>query len=156
MTVMIQGAQLRTIQYGIKVDKAAVTIPATATQALFTVTGGRIIVLAVLSEVTTIIQAQACLVKYVSTPLAGSAVDMCIATAADITGLEVGGKLTLPTTRALLTTISNAGDIVFNPARADIVPPGAIGLNTSATNTGAMKHTLLYLPFDDAATVVAA
>src|SRR5258707_11372885 len=100
MTVMIQGSQLRTIQYGIKVDKAAVNLPATATQSLFTITGGRILVVALISEVTTIIQAQACLVKYVSTPTAGSAVDMCIATAADINALEVGGHLTLPTTRA--------------------------------------------------------
>lgn len=156
MTVIIQGSQLRTIEYGIVVQKTAAALPATATGALFTVSGGRIIVTALVAEVTTIIQAQTCLAKFVATPTVGTAVDMCINTAADLTGLEVGAKITLPATVALKTVIANAGSILISPGRADVVAVGTIGLATSATNTGALKYTLLYLPLDDGASVVAA
>jgi hypothetical protein len=156
MTVMIQGSQLRTIEYGTTVQKTAANLPATATLPLFTITGGRILVTSLVAEVTTIVQAQACLVKFVATPTTGSAVDMCINTAADITGLEVGAKITLPPTVALKTVIANAGSILISPGRGDVVAIGSIGLATSATNTGALKYTLTYIPYDDAATVVAA
>jgi hypothetical protein len=36
-----------------------------------------------------------------------------------------------------------------------IVPAGAISITTSATNTGAFKWTLTYVPLDDGASVAA-
>lgn len=156
MTVIIQGGQLLTIAEGTQVNKTAVTLPATATLPIFTVSGGRIIVTSLVAEITTIVQAQTCLVKFLSTPTTGSAVDLCIATAADITGLEVGGKLTLPPAIATKTVIANAGAILLSPSRADLIAIGTIGFNTSATNTGALKFSMTYIPYDAGATVVAA
>jgi hypothetical protein len=151
----IAGKDVRKLAFGIKVDRATATIPATTTQTLFTVTGGRIILTGLVGEVTTIIQAQANAIKIVSTPTTGTAKD--ISGTLDINAFEVGALVSLDGT-ALSTALSgtNAGAALFARGAGIVVPIGAIRLNTAATNTGAMKWSLTYVPFDDGAAVAAA
>jgi hypothetical protein len=146
----MDGYALTQVGYGVKSDKAAANLPQTATGTIFTVAGGRVIILALIGEVTTIIQAQANAVKFISTPTVGTAVDLC--TTADINALEVGGRVALPGAVGSALTKANAGAIALQTANV-LVPAGTIGLNTAASNTGQMKFTCWWIPFDSGATL---
>lgn len=154
MTTLIANASVRTIALGINVSRAAANLPASAAGNIFTVSGGRILLVSLVGEVTTIIQAQACTVKVTSTPTTGTAVDLS-AVSASISGLEVGGKLTLPAAAATALVTGNAGGVIGKQA-AWVIPIGNISYTTSATNTGQIKWDLTYVPLDAAAQVVAA
>lgn len=155
MTSLIAGNQIRRIAFGIKVDRTTSSLPATTDLTLFTVTGGRIVLTGLVGEVTTVIQAQANAVKIKSVPTTGTAGD--ISGTLDINAFEVGALVSLNGT-ALSTALSgaNASAALFNRAPGLVIPIGSIKLNTAATNTGAMKWSLTYIPFDDGASVAAA
>ena len=143
----------------IQVTCPARTIPATTTDQIFRVRGGRVLVQALIGEVTTVIQAQADNLKVSSKRLDNSSV--AVGTAADIaanvdmTGLEVGG-LYFVEGDGTAGVLSNAGGALIgaNSGRW-VAPQGEIYLTTSATNTGAMKWDIWYLPLDPGAYVEA-
>jgi len=141
------------IGLGFRVDKAAATLPATATQNLFTVSGGRVAIRAIVGEVTVIVQTQACNAKLRSTPTVGTVLDLC--GVLDISADEAGTLYGITGTFATALVGANAGGSVL-PSLPVVVPVGVIGLNTSATNTGATKWTLWYVPLDEGALVVSA
>ena len=158
MTVSYSQQSLLEIALGLKVSKAANASPlATGGVNLFTITGGRVIVVALYGEVTTVIQAQTTTVQLVSTPATlGSAINLS-STGLDVTGLEVGGHITLPATPASATALvkANGGYINLSAARL-MVPPGVISVNYGAASTGAIEWDMVYIPYDAAATVAAA
>lgn len=156
MTTIIQAAAVRLITEGIYVPNALhAALPQSATQNIYTVTGGRILLVHLSGEVTTIIQAQATTLKFTSTPAAGSAIDLCAT--ADLTGREVGGRITLPNPPASGTAavLTNAGYTNIQPLRV-IVPAGVISVTTVASSTGGLKYDLIYVPLDIGASVAAA
>lgn len=155
MTVSISAAQVRAVAAGIYVGNTLhAALPQTATQNLYTVSGGRILLVALLAEVTTVIQAQATTAKFTSTPTTGSAIDLCAT--ADLNALQVGGRLTLPNPPASGTAgvLTNAGYTVLQPLRV-VIPAGNISITTGASSTGALKYDLIYVPLDAAALVTA-
>jgi hypothetical protein len=154
MTTIIKNLDVRTIALGINVSRATSNLPATAALNIFTVSGGRILIVSLVGEVTTIIQAQACTVKVTSTPTAGTAVDLS-AVSASISALEVGGRLTLPAAAATALVTGNAGGVIGSQAKW-VVGIGNISYTTSATNTGQIKWDLAYVPLDVGSQVVAA
>ena len=157
MTVSYSQQSLLEIAAGLKVSEPANASPlATGGVNLFTITGGRVIVVALYGEVTTIIQAQATTVQLVSTPTTlGSAVNLSSA-GLDLTGLEVGGHITLPAVPATATAlIKGLGGYVNLSGTRLLVPPGVISVNYGAASTGAVKWDLIYVPYDAAAVVAA-
>jgi hypothetical protein len=120
------------------------------------VSGGRILLVSLVGEVTTIIQAQSTTVKVTSTPTTGSAIDMSSAVG-DINALEVGGRISLANPPAAATALvkTNAGYTNLS-AVFTVVPPGSISYTTGATSTGSLKWDLIYVPLDNGAQVVAA
>ena len=48
---------------GFRADKTSATLPASTTQNLFTIAGGRVLIKMLFGEVTTVVQAQACNLK---------------------------------------------------------------------------------------------
>jgi hypothetical protein len=153
MSVLISGDQLRTIDLGIKVDRAAANLPQTATGALFTVAGGRVIVTSIIGTVTTVIQAQANAVKLRATPTTGSVNDL--SGTVDINGAAVGSLLSATGLAGDALVLSTGGGISTVRNRI-VVAIGTIGLNTAASNTGQVSWSLTYVPFDNGATVTAA
>ena len=149
----ISGLALRKLLLGIKVDKASFTLPATATGSLFTVTGGRILLTSIIGEVTTLVQTQANNTKLISTPTTGTAVDMCVVL--DITADEAGCLYGITGVPATALVGTNAG-LTVQMYNYQIIPIGTIGLSCAATNTGATKWSMTYIPIDDGAAVVAA
>jgi len=146
-------ARIADLIAGLRVDKAATAITGISTKSLFTVVGGNCLVTGLIGEVTTIVQTQACNTKYISTPTVGSAVDLC--GVVDITAHEVGGLLTITGVLATAAVKGNAGAGVFM-ANGIVVAPGVIGLNTAASNTGAYKFSIWYVPLEEGAYIEAA
>ena len=154
------GAQIRHATLGLFVQSASPkTVPVASTQTVFTVSGGRIMITALYGLVTTIIGGTTPAVKYVATPTVGTANDMC--TTLTITADEVGMMWQLPLAvgSALVgaAAAGKSGSLSGNGGPCgQIVAPGTIGFNCSAADaTGAVTHTLIYIPLDDAARVVA-
>lgn len=157
MANQFQGPAARLTSRGILVSRATSALPATTSLNIFTVSGGRVLLVHLLGEVTTAIQAQACTVKFTSTPTTGSAIDLS-AVSTSISGLEVGGKITMPSVAGSgnAAVFSNAGYIAIGPVAPAAVAIGSISYTTSATNTGSIKWDLIYVPLDTGASVAAA
>lgn len=155
MSVLIQGAQIRQILLGTKVDRSTATLPQTTQAAIFTVAGGRVLVTGLVGEVTTVMGATATTLKVTSNPTTGTDVDLTSATA--VTSKEVGAQFTLPNASAGALVVNNGGGGGQLPSHNPyIVPVGTIDLVTSASDTGSVKWSITYVPLDDGATVTAA
>ena len=160
MTNIISNTSIRSIDLGRFAQTAAKTVPQAATQTVFTITGGRIMVTLLYGLVSTVIAGTTPAAKYVATPTTGSANDMC--TALTITADEVGMMWQLPSAvgSALIgaAAAGKSGSVSGNTGGlcGQIVAPGTIGFNVSAADaTGAVIHTLCWVPLDAAATVAA-
>jgi hypothetical protein len=138
---------------GFQTDRATAALPQTAAHALFTIATGRIVVFGLVGEVTTVIQTQANNTKIVANPTTGTSVDLCAVLS--ITAKEVGTLLGITGVFADALVGANAGATILCD-RPVVVPIGTIDLDCAASNTGAIKWKLLWLPLDDGATAVAA
>lgn len=140
------------LEQWIRVSRPTDSLPATATETIFEVEGGRILLKALVGEVTTVIQTQACNLSVNVDSDAGSS-DV-IASTLDISadavgtyyGVEGDGTAVEDTGIGWGRTCAGVGAIIG---------PGAITITTSATNTGAVKWDLYYLPLDKASYVTA-
>lgn len=158
-TAGVAGVGQAYVSQYVHVARAAQTVPATTTDILFRVFGGRVLVHALVGEVTTILQAQANNLKVTSKKLdsssvaVGTAVDLC----ANVDGnaKEVGSLYVLLGSGAAAVW-SNAGAGIATLGRIGWVnPQGEIYITTSATSTGAMKWDIWYQPLDEGAYVTA-
>lgn len=138
---------------GLAVERATANLPQTTNSPIYTITGGRVLVLFLMGEVTTAIQNQANNTKLTAVPSVGSSVDLCATV--DVANLEVGGKLILPAAFATALAKTLAGAASYSYAGA-VVATGTINLNCAASNTGQVKWTLFYVPIDSGAAVAAA
>lgn len=153
MAVLNSDLIYRDNKLGIRVDRDTDAIPQAATEALFTVVGGRVAITQIIGEVTTAIQNQANNTKLISNPTNGTGADLCavLDIAADEKGTLYG--ITGISSDALIGV--NAGALRGQTVDV-IVPPGTIDLNCAASNSGAVKWTLFYYPIDVGAYVEAA
>lgn len=160
MTTWQNNASIAQNAIGKRVQGTAKTVPTNATQTVFTVSGGRALIMLMYGVVTTVIGGTTPAVKYVATPTTGSPNDMC--TALTVTSDEVGMMWQLPSAvgSSLIGAASTgkSGSVSGNTGGlcGQIVAPGTIGFNDSAADaTGAVQHTLYYIPLDPTTTVVA-
>lgn len=141
---------------GIQVERATAALPQTAASAIFTVGTGRVAILSIVGEVTTVIQTQANNTKLTFDPTAtGATQDLCAVL--DITADAVGTMYSITGTPA--TALGDALNFMSSNkmlAAPLILKPGNILLDCAASNTGAVKWTCTYVPYDTGATVTAA
>lgn len=134
------------------VHRPTANLPQSTAYAIYTVSGGRILLTQIIGEVTTVIQTQACNTKLVFDPTAaGSDVDLCAVL--DITAKAVG------TLFGITGTLANAlqsGLMILGQATPHILQPGTIKLDCAASNTGQVKWTARYVPIDVGARLAAA
>jgi len=146
------GKSRRKALLGAKLDRATATLPASVYGALFTISGGRVILTSIVGEVTTICSSTATNLKITSTPTTGTAVD--IATNLAIASKEAGCLFGIGAyVGALVGT--NAGATTM-PDTPIVLPVGTLGITTSATNTGSVKWSVTYIPLDDGAEMAVA
>lgn len=144
----------RELTTGIRVDRATDTLPQTTDEALFTITGGRVLVVGLVGEVTTVIQTQANNTKIKFNPDAtGADQDLCAVL--DITADPVGELYTISGT---VGDAMRSDLLIGNPYMANplLLSEGAIELDCAASNTGSVSWSLLYVPWDADAEVTAA
>lgn len=144
---------LRAMRFGVRVDRDAAALPQGTAGALFTVTGGKVAILGLIGEVTTIVQTQANNTKITANPTVGTSVDICAVL--DITAAEVGGQLSITGTFATALVGKTAGAAVMC-ATPVVVNEGTVDLDCNASNTGAVKWSMFYMPLEDGARVTAA
>ena len=135
-----------------KVSRATDTLPATADEALFTITGGRVKLMQIVGEVTTVIQTQANNTKLKFNPTAtGADTDLCavLNISADAVGTLYGitGTVADAMIDGLLQVKGQVATIILSE--------GDIELDCAATNTGSVKWDVWYIPLDEGATVTA-
>jgi len=154
MSVTVQNDDIRAITQGILVTKATAALPQSTDGALFTIATGRILLLGLVGEVTTVIQTQANNTKLKLNPTAtGADQDLCAVL--NITADAVGELYTISGTvgDALRSDLLIGTPLLTNPL---VLSEGDIELDCAASNTGSVAWDIVYVPFDDGATVVAA
>lgn len=155
MTTLIQASAVRLITEGYLVARATSALPATATGNIFTVTGGRILIVSLVGEVTTAVQNQACTIALGYAPTVGTGSTTALGTASSVIAAPIGTHVGFnPGGAAAVDLATQAG--VSVPSARFLVDPGAVTITTSATNTGSVKWDLIYVPYDTNVTVTAA
>lgn len=141
---------------GVKTDRATAALPQTTASALFTITGGRILLTGIIGEVTTVIQTQADNTKLTFDPTdAGATQDLCAVL--DITADAVGTMYSITGTPA--TALQDGLNFLSSNkqlAQPLVLKPGSILLDCAASNTGSVKWTAFWVPIDPAARLAAA
>jgi len=154
VNTLYKGLAMRDIVLGQRVDRASATLPQTTDEALFTITGGQILLTALVGEVTVVIETQANNTKLKFNPTAtGADQDLCAVLS--ITADAVGELYTISGTvaDALRSDLLIGLPVLTNPL---VLSEGDIELDCAASNTGEIKWTLFYIPIDDGASVAAA
>lgn len=158
MSVLIQGDQVRSITQGILVHRPA-ALPVDD-GALFTVSGGRVLLLGFVGHVTVAIKNESLDIGIVFDPTVGSAVDLAeSSTGVAIDADPAGTMYTLPAATSSGVTVGTSyaeGAILAAPR---VLPAGVISLAIVGTVTGTadrIEWDLLYVPLDTGASVVAA
>jgi len=140
---------------GVHVARATAALPA-AQAALFTITGGRVLLTGFIGQVTVAILNQACTLKPTSNPTTGTDVDIAAASAS-VAAKEIGSLFGITGTFATAMNVNNAGATPWmtNPV---VLPIGTLDLTPSADNsaTGSVKWDVWYIPLDIGAKLVAA
>lgn len=147
------------INQGIRVDRATATLPQGAADDLFTVAGGRVLVLGLLGEVTTIIGgANATHLEFSPDAATLADNDLCdSATALDINGDVVGTLYTITGTATDdLVDSGTTGWVVYTLASPLFMTEGSVELHCAGSVTGAVKWSIWYVPLDDGAYIEAA
>jgi len=131
------------------VARATATLPQTTAGALYTITGGRILLVSIIGEVTTVIQTQVNNTKLTFNPTAtGASTDICanLNISADAVGTLYGitGTIANAMTDNMLMAVDQ-GNLILSE--------GTIDLTCAASNTGSVKWDMFYIPLDEGATV---
>jgi hypothetical protein len=156
MATILQGSQLRQVELGFQVLKAAQTLPQTTTLTLFTVTGGRVAVTSLVGTVSTVIGAGAVTMSLGVAPTVGTANTAGIAAlTTTLANKEAGTNLWLPPiVGAALLFGANAGTPAQLMANVYVATTGTITWTTAAASTtGAVSWALTYIPIDTGAAV---
>ena len=143
----------------IKVSRAAKSLPQSTTQQLFRVYGGRVLVQALIGEVTTVIEGTDPVLKVSTSALTdasalqGTAYD--IASTLDLSSDEVGTMYAVEGDGTALVSGNQVSGTVELTNREWVMKQGQIYITTGASKTGAIKWDLWYQPLDPGAYVVA-
>lgn len=163
MSVLLRPNQFnpisRELTTGIRVDRATATLPASGAgqEAIFTITTGRILLVGLVGEVTTVVGGTTPSLGIAFNPTAtGASTALCADTAitADAVGTlwSIDGDFATPS--ALQTGLLLINGMLQDPV---VLSEGDIEIDTTAVDTtGAASWSLLYVPWDASAEVAAA
>jgi hypothetical protein len=163
VSTWVDSADVRQVTLGQRVVKGPLTNPQTGSSALFTVSGGLVLVTSLVGIVTTVQGATANSFNLQHTPSGGSAADISAATVC--TSDAVGTIYTITGVAADLlsaqkVTGTEVPTVTFGlnqvGCKGIYLPAGSLTLKASGNNTGATKWTLTYVAIDDGAAVAAA
>ena len=145
------GDATQAVTMGKQVSKTTAVLAGTSTVDLFTIAGGRVVIHAIIGEVTIVVQTQATGCKLISTPTTGTAIDICAEL--ELSAHEAGSLYGITGLFSEALVGSNAGATVA-PRNPIVLPIGTLGFaNAGAANTGSVKWDVYYTPLDSGATI---
>ena len=154
MSEYLAGKSVRKINEGIMVNRVD-DINFDATDTLFNIVGGRVLVKAIFGVVTTQIGNVATNTHLSHDPDDGAAAVLTLAAGTDIDSLAVGVQLVA--TGAVGAALATSVNVVNYPAASFLLKPGTIDIVTAADPVdGAMSWHVIYVPIDDGAYIEAA
>jgi hypothetical protein len=131
---------------GTKVERATASLPQTATQTLFTVSGGRVVVTSLFGTVTSSTGSTAGSGEIFWNPSVGGTFELANE---DLTSKSAGYSISYKGSGP--TWVENF-IVVGEPF---VLPEGNLTLQTTVSNTGQMSWTLTYIALDEGATITA-
>lgn len=154
MSAIIQGYQLRTLNLGSQVIKAAAVVPNAAAANLFTVSGGAVLVTSLFGKVTTVFTSTATTLNMGPKPTTGTANAVGVHDATILTSAALGAWVT----PLLASGIATAGIVAdgigwMADGTGFVCDAGTITYQASAANTGQIEWYLTYIPLDSGASV---
>lgn len=154
MSTMLKGSAVREIALGIYAEKAYTLNGADAGTALFTITGGAVMLTQVLARATTELAA-ANTVKLVSNPTVGSSADMVTATDIGTVNTPVGDIVSWDGVPA--SSLVHGAGLANGFSRPVFVFTGSIEIVvTGAGADGALLWMVTYVPVTQGAALAAA
>lgn len=150
MSDFLAGKAVRKVVKGIVVNRDTDVPPQTANEDIFTIVGGRVLLVQILGEVTTVIGAGASNLRIRHNPTIGAVGNICadVAIANDAEGVIYG------ITGTVATAMQKSTDALVAQADELILQTGTINIIASgSTGTGSIKWSVLYVPIDDGAYV---
>ena len=141
--------------FGKRVDRATAVLPQTATLNIFTIVGGRVLMTALVGELTEAIGAVANNTKFTTTPGSGTARDICAVE--DIQSYQIGDLLGITgiNTDAMIPPAPGYGSIEGMTVPV-VLKAGVLTLDCAGnTAVGKAKWTMHYVTIDDGAYVEA-
>lgn len=131
--------------------RATAVLPQAVNANIFTVTG-KIKLLNLVGEVTTVTQDQANSLTIVSAPTVGASAAIAAATSVRNNAAGAIWNITGTIANAMVTSVASG----ISQATPLILPPGTIRLQATAANTGSVKWHVVYEAVDPGARVVVA
>jgi len=129
---------------GFHAERRTRDLPQSADETLFRISGGKVLVTAIIGEVTTIIETQANNTKLKLNPTTGSDVDLCAVL--DITADAV--KTLYVCTGTLANALVSSIGVALLQATPWVLDVGDIELDCAASNTGQVKWDIFFNPID--------
>lgn len=151
MSVLIQGSELRTLNYGDRESKSTGTLAA-STVALFTVAGGQVAITSIYGIVTTAVTV-ANLYKLQHNPTTGTTTDLFAASDIGTTDTPAGDILSF--TGDVTGSYLTRGGAVETLRAPIILTIGQVE-SVSAGTDGVITWVVNWVPLDDGASLVAA
>lgn len=151
MSTIIQGPELRALNFGQRASKSTGTLAAT-TVSLFTVVGGQVALTSIYGVVTTAVTV-ANAYKLQHTPTVGTAVDLCEALDIGTTDTPAGDLLGINTGAA--GAFMTRGGAVGTLAAPIILTAGTLQ-SVSAGTDGVISWVVTWMPMSDGASLAAA
>ncbi|SRR6266550_411531 len=151
MSVIVQGDQIRGIEFGFRVKKAALALSA-ATLPAFTVVGGEVIITSLTLKVTTSITTDGGTVAVNNVPTAGNTMTIVTATNLGTTDTVAGSVVGLDAAATAAPSFLVGGRVDLQA----VVTTGVINVVGAAAVNGATDVVITYVPLTNGAYIVAA
>lgn len=155
MSDFFRARARRKIALGAQLVRATATLPQSGNHALFTITGGKILMTSIQGEVTVDIGGTDN-VKLTAYPTLTTAGDTDLCTAIDIDTCVVGDVLGITGTPGEALLVAHKGVVQQMLTGGVILQTGALHLVADASRTGSIKWKMTYIPLDDGAEVTVA
>jgi len=140
---------------GKKVDRATSDVLTGSAVSIFTISGGRVLLLGLIGEVTTVIGTGTTPeAKFQLNPTAGTTVDLCAAL--DLADDEVGTLYSITGTPGDAMLAGSSGAVRNMAAQGVVLDAGAIEFICDENVSGSISFQARYLPLDAGARLVAA
>lgn len=135
---------------GAKLDRATATLPQGTHSALFNITKGRVLLTSIVGEITVAIGGTSgtLIAAYPTVTTAGDT-DLCAAT--DINTCDVGDLLGITGTPGDAMLVAHKGAVQMMATGGVVLPIGTLDLVDAQSETGSIKWSVTYIPYDDGA-----